>query len=151
MIHKSDLSAILGISSRTIAKIGKGEKLSRIVMERIAPGGDNRKVIDDAVRFCTDHHLVGCDTYCCGNMGWADFLIEASILQSREDLMQEAKTVICSLNPKISGENYVLSNLKGIYDISLFTGISGIGYEMLRTRMPDRFPSPIMLGTGRRL
>ena len=128
-----------------------GMGMSRIVMERIAPGGDNRKVIDDAVRFCTDHHLVGCDTYCCGNMGWADFLIEASILQSREDLMQEAKTVICSLNPKLSGENYVLSNLKGIYDISLFTGISGIGYEMLRTMMPDRFPSPIMLGTGRRL
>jgi len=34
-IHKSDLSAILGISSRTIAKIGKGEKLSRIVMEKL--------------------------------------------------------------------------------------------------------------------
>ena len=31
-IHKSDLSANLVISSRTIAKIGKGVKLSRIVM-----------------------------------------------------------------------------------------------------------------------
>ena len=34
-IHKSDLSVILGISSRTIAKIGRGEKLSRIVMEKL--------------------------------------------------------------------------------------------------------------------
>lgn len=34
-ITKTDLVTILGISSRTIAKIGKGEKLSRIVMEKL--------------------------------------------------------------------------------------------------------------------
>lgn len=35
-IHKTALSHELGISSRTIAKIGKGEKLSRIVLQKIA-------------------------------------------------------------------------------------------------------------------
>ena len=35
-ITKSELSKQLGISSRTIAKIGKGEKLSHIVLEKIA-------------------------------------------------------------------------------------------------------------------
>ncbi|MBO4733485.1 MAG: helix-turn-helix transcriptional regulator, partial [Clostridia bacterium] len=35
-IRRSDLTKLLGISSRTIAKIGKGEKLSRIVMEKLA-------------------------------------------------------------------------------------------------------------------
>ena len=34
-ISKTDLTTILGISSRTIAKIGKGEKLSRIVIEKL--------------------------------------------------------------------------------------------------------------------
>lgn len=34
-LTKSRLGAILGISSRTIAKIGRGEKLSRIVQEKI--------------------------------------------------------------------------------------------------------------------
>ena len=31
-ITRSDLTKELGISSRTIAKIGRGEKLSRVVM-----------------------------------------------------------------------------------------------------------------------
>ena len=34
-ITRSDLTMLLGISSRTIAKIGRGEKLSRIVMEKL--------------------------------------------------------------------------------------------------------------------
>ena len=35
-IGRSDLTKLLGISSRTVAKIGKGEKLSRAVMEKLA-------------------------------------------------------------------------------------------------------------------
>ena len=35
-IGRSDLTTLMGISSRTIAKIGKGEKLSRIIMEKLA-------------------------------------------------------------------------------------------------------------------
>lgn len=34
-ITRSDLTTLLGISSRTIAKIGRGEKLSRLVMEKL--------------------------------------------------------------------------------------------------------------------
>ena len=34
-ITRSDLTKELGISSRTIAKIGRGEKLSRVVMEKL--------------------------------------------------------------------------------------------------------------------
>ena len=35
-IRRSDLTKLLGLSSRTVAKIGKGKKLSRIVMEKLA-------------------------------------------------------------------------------------------------------------------
>lgn len=34
-ISKTDLTTVLGISSRTIAKIGKGKKLSRVVIEKL--------------------------------------------------------------------------------------------------------------------
>ena len=34
-VTKTELTAVLGISSRTIAKIGKGEKLSRIVIQKL--------------------------------------------------------------------------------------------------------------------
>ena len=35
-INKSDLTSVLGISSRTIAKIAKGEKISAKTMRKIA-------------------------------------------------------------------------------------------------------------------
>ena len=35
-IGRSDLTKLLGLSSRTVAKVGKGEKLSRRVMEKLA-------------------------------------------------------------------------------------------------------------------
>ena len=35
-LHKSELGKQLGISSRTIAKIARGEKLSRIVIRKIS-------------------------------------------------------------------------------------------------------------------
>ena len=35
-ITKSDLTTEIGISSRTVAKIAKGEKLSRLTLEKIA-------------------------------------------------------------------------------------------------------------------
>ncbi|MBO4734698.1 MAG: helix-turn-helix transcriptional regulator, partial [Clostridia bacterium] len=35
-LRRSDLTSLLGISSRTIAKIAKGEKLSRAVIEKLA-------------------------------------------------------------------------------------------------------------------
>ena len=35
-IGRSDLTKLIGISSRTVAKIGKGEKLSRTVMDKLA-------------------------------------------------------------------------------------------------------------------
>jgi DNA-binding Xre family transcriptional regulator len=35
-INKSELGALTGLSSRTIAKIAKGEKLSRRTLEKIA-------------------------------------------------------------------------------------------------------------------
>ena len=35
-LKKSDLTKVLGISSRTVAKIGKGEKIADNVLQRIA-------------------------------------------------------------------------------------------------------------------
>jgi len=46
--------------------------------------------------------------------------------------------------PDKSGSDYVLSNLKGIYDIAFFKGLSGIGYQMIRLLDSDNIPSPIM-------
>ena len=54
-ITRSDLTKLLGISSRTIAKIGKGEKLSRLVVEKLcnyfscSPSDLYREVSDNLI------------------------------------------------------------------------------------------------------
>ena len=54
-INKSDLTSILGISSRTIAKIAKGEKISAKTMQKIAdylscaPEDLYRKISDNVI------------------------------------------------------------------------------------------------------
>ncbi len=54
-LRRSDLTSLLGISSRTIAKIAKGEKLSRTVTEKLAgflgcaPGDLVREISDNPV------------------------------------------------------------------------------------------------------
>ncbi|MCR4661838.1 MAG: Fic family protein [Clostridia bacterium] len=54
-IKKTEMASLLGISSRTIAKIGKGEKISRIVIEKICdyfscePGDVFKKVADNHI------------------------------------------------------------------------------------------------------
>ena len=54
-IRRSDLTKLLGISSRTVAKIGKGEKLSRVVMKKLsdffecAPGDLCREISSNPI------------------------------------------------------------------------------------------------------
>lgn len=55
-ISKTDLVTILGISSRTIAKIGKGEKLSRIVIEKLCNYFNCSP--DEIFREVSDNHIL---------------------------------------------------------------------------------------------
>ncbi|MBO4432947.1 MAG: Fic family protein [Clostridia bacterium] len=55
-IGRSDLTKILGISSRTVAKIAKGEKLSRAVMKKLAEFFECKP--DDLVREISDNPIL---------------------------------------------------------------------------------------------
>ena len=55
-IGRSDLTKLLGISSRTVAKIAKGEKLSRAVMEKLADYFECEP--DDLVREISDNPIL---------------------------------------------------------------------------------------------
>lgn len=122
-----------------------GIGLSRIITMRLLGDKAENHVVNRAIAFCRHEPLIGNDSYCCGTTGWIDFLIEASIFSHDSLLLSNAKSIASSIIPSISGKDYILSNLKGIYDISLFKGISGIGYELIRTQMPNRIPSPLSL------
>lgn len=122
-----------------------GIGISRITTIQLLNDISENQVVNRAINFCCNEPLIGNDSYCCGTMGWIDFLIEASMLHHDSSLLSNAKSIASSVIPSISGKEYILSNLKGIYDISLFKGISGIGYELIRTQMPNKIPSPLSL------
>ncbi len=121
-----------------------GIGMSRIAILKFKPDLGTEKDIQRAVRFCGSHPLVGCDSLCCGTMGWIEFLIDAYNKFGESKLLEVARSIATSVSPDVSGERWILSNLKGIYDVSLFTGISGIGYEFIRTELPDEIP-PVLI------
>lgn len=121
-----------------------GIGLSRLAIMDSVKSVKEQNIIEKAISFCSSHELVGCDSLCCGTTGWIDFLMEAYNRKQEPCLLYNARIIATSIIPQISNERYLLSNLKGIYDVSMFTGISGIGYEMLRTEMPFQIPSPII-------
>lgn len=121
-----------------------GMGISRLALMRDADAEQEEVTVRRVVKFCTEYRLVGCDTLCCGTAGWIDFLIEASRRLHEPELLEDACAIATSISPSASGTNWILSNLKGIYDVSLFTGISGLGYELIRTRLPGVIPSPLI-------
>lgn len=80
-------------------------------------------------KFFDDTRLVGNDSLCCGTSAWVDLLIEISkITEHREWAETKIRQIISS---RIDG-GYIFNSLKKINDISLFRGISGVGYTLLR-------------------
>ena len=126
-----------------------GIGLTRVALGTYIPELNSPEVIKRATDFCTTSRLVGCDNYCCGNAGWIDCLIEIGLSTKNDVLFDKAKEIATSIMPINSGHRYILSNLKGIYDVSMFTGISGIGYEFIRTQIPNDIPSPLIFIPGK--
>jgi len=84
------------------------------------------------------------DSLCCGNSGRLDFLIEASVKLRKPELLNEANRIIHWMISRkdISGHfNIEGANSKSISNPSLFQGLSGVGYEMIRCLSPEKIGS----------
>lgn len=122
-----------------------GIGMSRLILKNLLDNTDVFDIdIERAEKFCTEEEIVGNDSFCCGSMGWIDLLAELSVKNNNTSLLSEAKKIAAAVIPSNSGTDYVLSNLKGIYDIAFFKGMSGIGYQMIRLLDAEAVPSPIM-------
>lgn len=83
------------------------------------------------------------DHLCCGAAGAAETLIEAR--RRGWDLQSPAPTV-GRLVERISGPGglVTLSHTRHVRDPSLFHGLAGVGYTVLRSGSPDRVPSVLL-------
>lgn len=100
--------------------------------------------IERAADFCMAPGIIGNDSLCCGSGAWIELLLEASLYTGKGEYRQHAQAICRGILPAVSGREYLLSNLQGTADISLFKGYSGIVYQMLRTMDPLRFPSALL-------
>lgn len=119
-----------------------GIGLSRLYAFKILK--DNRLLIDvkNAIDVVMNYPLEGFDFYCCGNIGRLDFLIEAA-KDLKDDKLErwtkaQLEKLIHSKNEKQFYQTYDLSKIN-IENPSLFRGLSGIGYTLLRAVDPNSF------------
>lgn len=84
------------------------------------------------------------DHLCCGNFGRLDVLVEASIRLDRSDLLIAARQRAACLVHRTSSEfSYGLTPdfPQPLLNPTLFRGLAGIGYQLLRLAYPQRVPS----------
>ncbi|KYC43072.1 Lanthionine synthetase C family protein [Scytonema hofmannii PCC 7110] len=87
------------------------------------------------------------DRLCCGNFGIIDILLEASNRLSRPSLLKDAQQRAASVVSKAqqNGSFYLFSrHYNDMYNPSLFNGMAGIGYGLLRLSYPKLLPSILL-------
>ncbi len=102
---------------------------------------------DRAVASCLKEPLLPKDFLCCGNSAVIDFLLEAGRKTKNEQLAEEAWNRMAAVIERAGRNGHYLClprSMKLIFSPSLFYGVSGIGYEMLRLAAPDRIESALL-------
>ncbi|AEF42691.1 type 2 lanthipeptide synthetase LanM family protein [Hoyosella subflava] len=87
------------------------------------------------------------DILCCGRFGLVDTLLTAGRARGLTDLVEEAQLSATQLIEAAQARGgFSLSHLlpSGVRQPGLFTGVSGIGYELLRLEDPELLPSVLL-------
>lgn len=121
-----------------------GIGVARILAARQLDTRDFDPDIRRAVSFCLSPRIIGNDSLCCGSGAWVELLLEASLYTGRAEYRTHARKLCGGILPQVSGRAYLLSNLNGTSDISLFKGYGGIAYQMMRALDPVGVPSALL-------
>ena len=103
--------------------------------------------LDRALAACLNQELLFRDHLCCGNSAAVEFLLEAGRRLERPELTAKAGELFFSMRERAEKRGkYTLlpEGYAQTFDPSLFYGISGIGYELLRLAQPERIESLVV-------
>ena len=126
-----------------------GIGLARVGMLGSLDRAQVREDLDIALSTTRSHGLQELDQLCCGNLGRVNLLVEAAGRLARPDLLDVArKQVSCIISRAGEGRAFLAMPLHyaSIYNPSLFKGMSGIGYQLLRVASPGDLPSLLLWG-----
>ena len=127
-----------------------GIGLARIAsLKHIGPSDTKDAVkqdIKNAVKGILQRQLPGpLDSLCCGNLGNIVFLKEAGHLLQKNDLVTLAYTHLSKIinRSRLEGD-YSWNSGTSALNFGLFRGLSGLGYEMLRSRQASKLPNVLI-------
>jgi type 2 lantibiotic biosynthesis protein LanM len=108
-----------------------------------------RDEIETALGTTIGCDVAGPDHLCCGTMGRLESMTVAADLLDRPDLAAIAGSTASAVvaRARSSGKYRLPGALPGDLSPGLFTGISGIGYQLLRLAEPQQVPSVMLWHT----
>jgi type 2 lantibiotic biosynthesis protein LanM len=119
-----------------------GMFMSRVGIWRIWRDSELQAEVDANLPFLPE--LLGLDHWCCGSAGVAEAFVHAAQVFDRKDLLEKARTTLDQtvrralkttyyrFSPHV-GQNYC-------FQPSLFRGLAGLGYTLIRTLEPRSLP-----------
>ncbi|MDN7227916.1 type 2 lanthipeptide synthetase LanM family protein [Planococcus sp. N064] len=124
-----------------------GIGLSRIVMSEYTADPSAKREINQAIQNLRKHGYKRSDSLCHGNFGDTELFLQVASHFRESGFLEEAKR---------RGYNHVLQKeARGYYQVdgphgfiqpSLFTGLAGIGLQLLRLSNPKEVPPVLLLG-----
>ncbi|MDN5202875.1 lanthionine synthetase LanC family protein [Fulvivirgaceae bacterium BMA10] len=125
----------IGLSRIGVSHLLTPHQIKNDIQHSINQSYDDLRVLESDM-----HHL------CCGTMGRIELLITAGTKLCDCDAMRTAVSSTLELINIMNKRGYfnLPEIVPGLHTPSLFQGITGIGYEMLRILNPDKIPSVLL-------
>ncbi|MBW4508806.1 MAG: type 2 lantipeptide synthetase LanM family protein [Scytonematopsis contorta HA4267-MV1] len=124
-----------------------GIGLARLGGLEILDTPEIRQDIEKSLEYTQQIGLQGIDHLCCGNFGRMETLLIASRQFSRPEMFSVVQKQAAALiqNAKKTG-NFQISSppFEQVYNPSFFSGVAGVGYQLLRLAYPDILPSVLL-------
>jgi type 2 lantibiotic biosynthesis protein LanM len=114
-----------------------GIGLSRVGCLSLAHDSEFPSEIESAAQWMLRAEPVPQDHLCCGELGNVEFLLEAGRRMQRPDWVKHAQVRGAAAFARSRQDS-------DLFKPGLFSGLAGIGYEMLRLAVPDRIPSVLL-------
>lgn len=125
-----------------------GMVLSRLQALGMEDGAELQAELAEALDITVTYHDEPVDHLCCGNLGRADILLSAARTLNCAELLDAARALAqraIARAPTEEDFGLIPPGTVPVLRLSLFRGVAGIGYVLLRLAHPDRLPSPLCM------
>jgi len=119
-----------------------GEGIARLEIDETIKSSDNNLILTNITEQISNSSLLFNDCMCHGNMAITEFFLGHYLKTGNNDSYVISKKIAQNLIEfRYENGQYKLMDIKEYPDVSLFTGITGIGYQLLRLNNPQKVPA----------